>query len=257
MQDTTQDGMPETMSETMAETMPEMTAADVANAIPLAPETPPPEPALSEAEGALPQGVSLGAAKVATLRAILKSVQVSLDNAVKLLGEDELAAAQAIAEAADQTASLVQSSFMSAQASAPRPFLEAGPDDRVVEGVFDGERMIGSDGKGYPVPPNYASKSKLVEGDLLKLTIGDRGNFIFKQIGPIDRQRIVGALSYDQAAGQFIVLAAGRTWRVLKASVTYFKGEAGDEAVILVPKNAPSRWAAVENVIKRNPLLRP
>ena len=38
---------------------------------------------------------------------------------------------------------------------------------KVVEGVFDGQTMIGPDGKSYPVPANYASKSKLIEGDIL------------------------------------------------------------------------------------------
>ena len=44
---------------------------------------------------------------------------------------------------------------------------------RVIEGVFDGENMIGPDGKQYSVPANYASKSKLVEGDILKMKISD------------------------------------------------------------------------------------
>jgi hypothetical protein len=127
------------------------------------------------------------------------------------------------------------------------------PGDRVVEGVFDGDGMVGGDGKAYSVPANYASKSKLVEGDILKLTIGSRGNFIYKQIGPIDRQRLVGTVALDQETGQFMVLSGGRSWKVLRASITYFHGEVADEAVILVPKNAPSRWAAVENVIKSNP----
>src|SRR5471030_2263459 len=39
----------------------------------------------------------------------------------------------------------------------------------VIEGTFDGQIMIATDGKQYPVPANYASKSKLVEGDVLKL----------------------------------------------------------------------------------------
>jgi len=30
---------------------------------------------------------------------------------------------------------------------------------KIVEGVFDGQNMLGSDGKNYPVPANYASKS--------------------------------------------------------------------------------------------------
>ncbi|MBU4432193.1 hypothetical protein KKD60_02860, partial [Patescibacteria group bacterium] len=38
---------------------------------------------------------------------------------------------------------------------------------KIVEGVFDGENMIGPDGKQYSIPANYASKSKLVEGDIL------------------------------------------------------------------------------------------
>src|SRR5471030_1604688 len=40
---------------------------------------------------------------------------------------------------------------------------------KVIEGIFDGQNMIGPDKKQYPVPANYASKSKLVEGDGLKL----------------------------------------------------------------------------------------
>ena len=55
----------------------------------------------------------------------------------------------------------------------------------------------------------------------------------------------------DQETGQYLVVAGGRSWKVLKASITYFKADAGDEAVILAPKNAPSKWAAVENVIKK------
>src|SRR6266568_3308870 len=59
---------------------------------------------------------------------------------------------------------------------------------KVIEGVFDGQNMVGSDGKMYPVPANYASKSKLVQGDILKLTITDDGSFLYKQIGPIPRK---------------------------------------------------------------------
>jgi len=36
-------------------------------------------------------------------------------------------------------------------------------DDKIVEGVFTGEEMLGSDNHKYPVPVNYASKSKLVQ----------------------------------------------------------------------------------------------
>ncbi len=121
---------------------------------------------------------------------------------------------------------------------------------RIIEGVFDGENMIGPDGKQYSVPANYASKSKLVEGDILKLTITANGTFVYKQIGPIERARIVGVLNHT-ATGEFFAIAEGRKWRLLTASVTYYKGDSGDEVVILVPKTGESKWAAVENIVKK------
>lgn len=131
----------------------------------------------------------------------------------------------------------------------PEADIETEDGRKIVEGVFDGEGMVGSDGKQYDVPANYASKSKLVEGDILKLTINPDGSFLFKQIGPSERNRIVGTLAYDPIQGRYLVVADNKKWYILTASVTYFKGKPGDEAVILVPKNTPSKWAAVENII--------
>lgn len=116
---------------------------------------------------------------------------------------------------------------------------------KVVEGVFDGQVMIGPDGKTYPVPANYASKSKLVEGDILKLTIADDGGFIYKQIGPMPRKQIIGTLT--QHDGAYYVEASGREYRILLASVTYFRINIGDQVTIIVPEDAPdATWAAVE-----------
>lgn len=120
--------------------------------------------------------------------------------------------------------------------------------ERVIEGVFDGQNMQGNDGEEYPVPPNYASKSKLVEGDVLKLTIGSDGSFIYKQIGPVERRRETGTLSVDEH-GNFGVKISDRLYKVLLASVTFYKAEEGDEITILLPKNAEAQWGAVEYVI--------
>ncbi|MBU1203112.1 hypothetical protein KKH39_03695 [Patescibacteria group bacterium] len=122
----------------------------------------------------------------------------------------------------------------------------------IIEGVFNGQIMIGPDGKQYSVPANYASKSKLVEGDILKLTIINDGSFIFKQISPVERRRMVGHLIKDKKTNDFVVLSGDKIYKVLMASVTYFKGEEGDEVVILAPKDSDSNWAAVENIVKNN-----
>ncbi|HJN85443.1 MAG TPA: hypothetical protein QF873_03965 [Patescibacteria group bacterium] len=122
-------------------------------------------------------------------------------------------------------------------------------EDRIVEGVFDGERMMGTDGVKYNVPPNYASKSKLVEGDIMKLVIKDDGSFIYKQIGPVERDRVLGKIATDDFGNYAIKTEDGDNYRVLTASVTYFKGEPGDEAIGLTPKGQKAKWAAIENII--------
>jgi len=145
---------------------------------------------------------------------------------------------------------------------------------RVIEGVFDGQNMVGPDGKQYSVPANYASKSKLVEGDILKLRITQRGAFVYKQIGPIARDRRIGVIERDDVTGEYVVIvpdadddrsaiaravieradlpsAPYKRYRMLRASVSFFRGEPGDEAVVLVPKDTPSTWASVENIVKR------
>jgi hypothetical protein len=123
--------------------------------------------------------------------------------------------------------------------------------EKIVEGVFDGQNMIGADGAQYDVPANYASKSKLVEGDILKLTINNLGAFVYKQIKPIERRRMVGELDQDPQNQQFFAVAEGKKWKLLTASVTYFKGEPGDEVYFLIPEDGGSRWAAVENIVKQ------
>jgi hypothetical protein len=116
---------------------------------------------------------------------------------------------------------------------------------KIIEGVFDGQVMIGPDGKSYPVPANYASKSKLVEGDILKLTIADDGGFIYKQIGPVERKQIIGTLT--QHDGTYYVEANGKEYRILLASVTYFRLTEGNQVTIIIPEDNPdATWAAVE-----------
>jgi len=134
--------------------------------------------------------------------------------------------------------------------AAPTPEQTTG-DEQIIEGVFDGMQMVGPDGKTYSIPPNYASKSKLVEGDFMKLTITPSGKFLYKQIGPIERKRIVGELVQGADEEQWSVLAEGRPYHVLKASVTFHNARPGDEVVILVPKDGESSWGAVENVMHK------
>jgi hypothetical protein len=120
---------------------------------------------------------------------------------------------------------------------------------RIVEGAFDGQNMLDKSGKNYPVPANYASKSKLVVGDQMKLTISEDGKFIYKQIGPVERKSVVGPLTYEN--GQYKVLAEGKSYKILLASVTFFRADVGDEVTILLPADGESEWGALDAVLPK------
>ncbi|MFH1233196.1 MAG: hypothetical protein V1649_00910 [Patescibacteria group bacterium] len=184
------------------------------------------------------QGVFLPKSKINLAKKLLRNIQENNEQLLKLLSdyspEEE--------EFSINIGQLSDEKFSNRE--------EATDKGKVIEGVFDGENMIGPDGKQYSVPANYASKSKLVEGDILKLTITNRGNFIYKQIGPIERARIVGVLDKSDA-GDYVAIANNKKWHLLTASVTYYKGESGDEIVILIPGTGESKWAAVENIVRK------
>jgi len=139
------------------------------------------------------------------------------------------------------------SGYESAKPSKHAKELRVTDGGKVIEGIFNGENMIGPEGKVFPVPANYASKSKLVEGDRLKLTVAEDGAFIFKQIGPVERKNLVGDLVFEDNA--YHVNVAGKRYNLLYAAVTYHKAKPGDRVTIVVPAKDDSDWAAFENII--------
>src|SRR4030067_716861 len=82
-----------------------------------------------------------------------------------------------------------------------------GPRKQVLPGIigtFDGENMVTETGEKHPVPVNYASKSLLVVGDILKL-VDEKGGKKFKQIEHVKRYRTKGVLTKKD--GKFHVVA--------------------------------------------------
>ena len=129
--------------------------------------------------------------------------------------------------------------------TAPRESVVSTPEGKIIEGIFDGQIMIGPDGKNYPVPANYASKSKLVEGDIMKLTITEDGKFLYKQIGPVERKTVIGTLVHHD--DKYYVEVGGREFQILYASVTYFHLRDGSQVSVTIPaNNDDATWAAVE-----------
>ena len=176
------------------------------------------------------------ASKLALLKEMLDSAEANIRSAKQILSE--------------LTSQTGKSNYAVTAEKVGTMSIATDGDKKIIEGVFDGQNMIGPDKKMYSVPANYASKSKLIPGDILKLTINEDGSFVYKQIGPVERKRIVGTLTYEN--GQFQVIGNGKTYKVLLASVTYFHAEIGDKVTLIIPELEDSEWGAIENVIPKN-----
>ena len=120
-------------------------------------------------------------------------------------------------------------------------------ENKIIQGIFDGHEMIGKNDKEYSIATNYISKSKLVQGDKLKLTIKQDGTFIYKQTHQVERTSIISQLEITPE-GKYFINNQRRKWRVLKASITYHQGTPGDQVIALIPKYGESTWAAVERI---------
>ena len=116
--------------------------------------------------------------------------------------------------------------------------------DQVIEGVFDGQCMIGADKKTYPVPANYASKSKIVEGSKLKCTIKGDGSLQYKIIKEGAFITSTGTIIRD--GDHFIVVSQDGMYQLLPASVTYIQAKVGDRVAIRIPKSDKPSYATIE-----------
>ncbi len=122
---------------------------------------------------------------------------------------------------------------------------------QVVEGEFDGYFMIWSDQKKYPVPMNYASKTKLIPGDKLKLKIMQDGKLIYKLIAPAERKNVKAILSMTDDNKFIGITEDGQTYFLNQAAVTFFKGKPGDELFITINAEGKGGFAAIEAVIQK------
>jgi len=118
---------------------------------------------------------------------------------------------------------------------------------KIIEGVFTGKDMLGADKKLYPVPANYASKSKIVEGSKLKVTIKADGTYQYKIIDVIDYISTTGTLIKD--GDHFVVISQNGIYQVIPAAVTYIHARVGDRVSIRIPKDIKATYAAIDTLV--------
>ena len=110
-------------------------------------------------------------------------------------------------------------------------------DTREIEGIvgiFDGKSLVTIDGVRLDVPVNYASKSKIVFGDTLKM-IEDNDRKVFKQIERVKRLTKIGILS--KQGDEMVVVTGDGTYKILQVAVEFYNLKDGGQVQVLVPED--------------------
>ena len=116
------------------------------------------------------------------------------------------------------------------------------------EGTFDGQYLVAQDGRKTEVPGNYAAKSRLVCGDVLKV-FADNGKQVFKQIDKVERKKIEGILTKKE--GKWYVLADTGSYRILDAAAEFNQAQLNDKASVFIPaSNLNAPFAALDRIYK-------
>lgn len=120
---------------------------------------------------------------------------------------------------------------------------------KVVEWVYDWYFMVWSDEKKYPVPMNYASKTKLIPWDVLKLRIMEDGKLVYKLIWPAPRWYIKATLSKTDENKFVAITDDWETYNLNQAAVTFFKWKPWDEMSIIINNEKVWEYAAIEAIM--------
>ena len=119
----------------------------------------------------------------------------------------------------------------------------------IVEWVFTGEWMLGTDGNMYPVPQNYASKSLLVQGSKLKATIDKSGRIKYKIISEIPFSTYLWIITKNWEKYQ--IVTDTKSYNVLVAAITFHKCSIWDTVSIRVPEWKDATYAVIESIIPK------
>lgn len=124
-----------------------------------------------------------------------------------------------------------------------------GEDAYIVEWVFTGEHMLGTDGNTYPVPQNYASKSLLVQWSKLKASIEKSGKIKYKIISEIPFTTLIGVIT--KIGEKYQISTESRSYNVLVAAITFHKCGIWDTVSVRVPEGKEATYAVIESVIPK------
>ena len=110
-------------------------------------------------------------------------------------------------------------------------------------GIFDGQNVVDEEGIEYEVNTNYASKSKLIDGDKMIVIIYANGDLRFKTHSPVARTTFIGKITAEGT----VIDESYREYRVIPSSIAYYRLQEGD--IVACETGLNCAWAAIVSKI--------
>jgi hypothetical protein len=118
-----------------------------------------------------------------------------------------------------------------------------------VMGVFDGTIFVGDDGRLLVVPGNYVSKSKLLEGSIVRAKLVN-GKAEFKIVQPAERRYVIVEATRGPSM-RYVYKEAGsmRTWKTFRECEVYFQVKEGKRYSMEVPVTSTKGVGVITNEV--------
>jgi hypothetical protein len=118
-----------------------------------------------------------------------------------------------------------------------------------ITGTFDGYYLVTETGEKLEVPANYAAKSRLVFGDILKVVEED-GKQLFKQITKVPRKKLEAVANKKE--GKWYALAEAGSYKISDIAADFNALQVNDKITILIPMdNQGAPFAALDRSPER------
>ncbi len=117
-----------------------------------------------------------------------------------------------------------------------------------IEGSFDGTHLVTPTGEKIEVPQNYAAKTRILYGDIVKM-YEENGEKKFKVTTKQPRKKVVALTTKKE--GKWYVLTGLGAYKISDGTADFNKLEVNQEVNVLVPENNLTvPFAAFDEVIK-------
>jgi hypothetical protein len=114
---------------------------------------------------------------------------------------------------------------------------------------YNGDSIIDDQGVIYPINKNYASKSRLIDGDVLIMRTDSQGGIYYKLSKPVPRKTVIADIK--ETNGQYIAIYNNKSYKILTAASNFYELYNNCQAMIVISITEDNKWCAIDGKVTK------